>query len=697
MKKVIVIICLLIASQVHSQWQIQHVDPPHDAGSYISGTDIIYTGGHLSTIQKSTNGGLTWTELYLTNTPFSVWSLSFINSMTGYIGGGLTNMYKTTNGGVNFTDVSAGLLYTTVSVKAITSSIVYQTASLKVFKTTNGGANWVEKYNSPSSLIYGLEFINPNTGWIGLSSGEVLKTTNGGDNWATQVGDTMTDVQKIYFINSTTGFVVGRTSKILKTTNAGVNWSYMTVPGSYNLQDIVFTDSVTGFCNAYYQILKSTDAGLNWSLIYDNSDTYLKSIGKVSGSIVATGSTGDCIRSTNNGVNWTIIHDGIDGSLETVHFIDPTTGWAADDYYNVFRTTNGGNNWTRIFNGSNVDYEDIFFFNSNTGWALGNISGDGTFMRSTNGGLNWNEQTISDDDCVDGFFINMLTGWIIGEAPSSSINYTVKKTTNFGFTWDSVGVVSPAPTSIHFTNASTGYTAGDTLTIHKTTTGGTSWSRVFQAPNPGRMEFNSIFFIDPNTGWVCGDSGRVYKTTNAGLNWFAQSSGTMNDLYSVKFGSNVGCIVGENGTRLITINGGSNWTHENLGSARDLNDVWFKEPGTAVVVGDNEYISSRSTLVGIESPTNIGIPISHNLYQNYPNPFNPVTKIKFDIPYQSNSVTKLAIYDITGREVALLANQKLSPGSYEYSFDGVNLSSGIYYYKLQSGEFSETKKMVLIR
>ncbi len=95
--------------------------------------------------------------------------------------------------------------------------------------------------------------------------------------------------------------------------------------------------------------------------------------------------------------------------------------------------------------------------------------------------------------------------------------------------------------------------------------------------------------------------------------------------------------------------------------------------------------------------TNIGteIPEKYNLYQNYPNPFNPTTNIKFDIP--ASSFTSLKVYDINGREIADLVSQNLQAGRYEYSFNAAALSSGIYYFKLNSGEFNQIRKMILLK
>ena len=83
------------------------------------------------------------------------------------------------------------------------------------------------------------------------------------------------------------------------------------------------------------------------------------------------------------------------------------------------------------------------------------------------------------------------------------------------------------------------------------------------------------------------------------------------------------------------------------------------------------------------------------LYQNYPNPFNPSTNIRFNIP--GNSFVTLKVFDILGKEIATLVKEKLYAGEYEVSYTGTNLTSGVYFYKVEAGEFTDIKKMVLIK
>ena len=101
-----------------------------------------------------------------------------------------------------------------------------------------------------------------------------------------------------------------------------------------------------------------------------------------------------------------------------------------------------------------------------------------------------------------------------------------------------------------------------------------------------------------------------------------------------------------------------------------------------------------SQTIGIH-PISTEIPVEYTLQQNYPNPFNPVTNINFSIP--KSGIVKLTVYDASGRETATLFNGRLSAGTYNYDFDASQLASGIYFYKLESDDFTQTKKMVLVK
>ena len=130
-----------------------------------------------------------------------------------------------------------------------------------------------------------------------------------------------------------------------------------------------------------------------------------------------------------------------------------------------------------------------------------------------------------------------------------------------------------------------------------------------------------------------------------------------------------------------------------------LNDTIFIITKKPITVDDTYQFSTNlyDVILDIEDES-----ISNNfeLFQNYPNPFNPTTTIKYQLPTKVKSETanvKLIIYDILGREIATLVNQKQNPGNYEITWDAGNLSSGVYFFAIKYGQFYQAKKMMVVK
>ena len=144
------------------------------------------------------------------------------------------------------------------------------------------------------------------------------------------------------------------------------------------------------------------------------------------------------------------------------------------------------------------------------------------------------------------------------------------------------------------------------------------------------------------------------------------------------------------------------YTYTSPGPLPNLGSTWNEEMGYGKV---NAYNALRYVvLTSVNQHTNY-VSDNFHLSQNYPNPFNPVTVINFELPQailndefgRGSLKVRLIIYDITGREVALLVNKELRAGKHEVKWNAANYPSGVYFYELIAGEFRETKKMLLIR
>ena len=128
------------------------------------------------------------------------------------------------------------------------------------------------------------------------------------------------------------------------------------------------------------------------------------------------------------------------------------------------------------------------------------------------------------------------------------------------------------------------------------------------------------------------------------------------------------------------------------------NGVWYIEHNVLGDITDYNNPLYHQNINGVPLPikgNSNKTPSDYNLYQNFPNPFNPVTSICFDVP--TKSFTKLIVYDILGKEVNVLIDDEMNPGTYKITWDGSNFSSGTYFYRFESGNFVSIKKLTLIK
>lgn len=149
--------------------------------------------------------------------------------------------------------------------------------------------------------------------------------------------------------------------------------------------------------------------------------------------------------------------------------------------------------------------------------------------------------------------------------------------------------------------------------------------------------------------------------------------------------------------------------HFGFGNATVIDSLFIRWPRGLVQVYTNVAVDKfykaiegqglTEIIIGIRK-TGSSVPQTFNLYQNYPNPFNPATKIKFDIPavrLQNAVPVQIKIYNILGKEIAVLINKQMQPGSYEVDWDASDYPSGVYFYTLKAGDFIQSKKMIFIK
>jgi photosystem II stability/assembly factor-like uncharacterized protein len=389
---------------------------------------------------------------------------------------------------------------------------------------------------------------------------------------------------------------------------------------------------------------------------------------------------------------WFRLHPDTAHYFTAIEFIGTDTGYAGTSAGTIQKTTNSGLSWSTQNSGSNQWIQEIHFINPNTGFYTGS---QGRVFKTLNGGANWNPAGDLNTELFSVIFVNSFTGYVTGNQGA------IFRTSDGGSSWlPQNSNTTEVLFSIFMLNPNTGYITGSFGKILRTTNGGINW--IFQNSNVFNL-LRSVYFIDLNTGYITGDN-KVLKTTNSGLIWTTSTfSQHLMDIYFVS--SNLGFAVGYDGTIINTTNGGGSWSLQNSGVSCPLLRICFSNASTGFAVGGE--FESFGVILKTTSGGTIGIkPISNEvpdefkLSQNYPNPFNPKTIISFSIPPVGNGrdrSVQLLVFDILGREVTTLVNEQLQPGTYEVDFDGGNFASGIYYYKLISGDYTDTKKLILIK
>ncbi|MCC7159284.1 MAG: SBBP repeat-containing protein, partial [Ignavibacteria bacterium] len=206
--------------------------------------------------------------------------------------------------------------------------------------------------------------------------------------------------------------------------------------------------------------------------------------------------------------------------------------------------------------------------------------------------------------------------------------------------------------------------------------------------------------------WVSKYNGARSYLGRFGLSMLAVDS--FGDPYVSALSKGSGVTVGY-ATIKYNTSGVQDWvqTYYGLGDTAVVFSIAVDGSANVYVTGSSAGIGTGGDYTTIKYSQSIGIqiisteiPHSFSLSQNYPNPFNPVTKIRFDVPLVRNGHDRslqVIIYNMLGREVAVLVNEQLKPGTYEADWNASNYPSGVYFYTLRTDGFTETKKMILIK
>jgi photosystem II stability/assembly factor-like uncharacterized protein len=706
--------------------------------------DIIYLGAACGGVWKTTNGGQNWIpksdfEISLSSGAIAIDQSNpdIIYYGTGeatyftysYFGAGVL---KSTNGGDNWVNYRNGLpantYFSRLVIKPGNPNFLYGALGTSgLYKSTDAGQNWSQVITGRCDDIV----FSPDGNkafCIGQGSGYCI-SADGGNTFTQYSPFSLGARNQIAICNNLPNVIYvatysGITASVYKSTNSGLN---------FNLLQNNFTGANQGWYDFYIYVspldpdcaylglvdIWRTIDGSTFTKITNTSagpvhvDHHNMDFNPVNPDKIICATDGGVYYSTNRGTNWI----NLNSTLTLTQFYrlasDPTNashilGGTQD---NGVQRTIGTPDWNVLIFGG--DGGDVCFHSKDSRYIITENQFD-RLKRSVDGGLTWNTDTLG------------LTGtgaWlgpIISHPDSAGIFYTARqqvfKSSDYGAFWfpyssGTSGIIEEL--AISKSNPLILYASSNNY-IYRSSNGGQRFiNKANSLPSRDITSIN-IHPDSPNVVLITysGFGGsHVYKTTNDGDKWNDVSgnlpNAPVNDGMFYYPGSSTGTIIAATDVGVFIANNyGNVWSELANGLPNTVTmhlDYNSSQNKLRVATHGRGVWEFSGSIIGITN-LNTLVPESYYLYQNYPNPFNPNTKIKFDIPEtvkpkggRKTLNVKLIILDIIGREISTLVNETLKPGSYEVTFDGSNLPSGIYFYKLTAGSFTETKKMLMIK
>ncbi|MCX6156999.1 MAG: T9SS type A sorting domain-containing protein [Ignavibacteriae bacterium] len=389
--------------------------------------------------------------------------------------------------------------------------------------------------------------------------------------------------------------------------------------------------------------------------------------------------SGVMLKTENCSAQWTQMSSGM-GNIQDVYALTASgTNIVAGTWGSgVYRSADNGSNWIQTA----LNTQSVYCLASSGNYVYAGTDSTGLFV-SSNNGISWTQNGFvgMSVECLAANGNTVFAGtWQNG----------VYISTNNGLNWTQTSLYTRTIWSITVSGNNV-YAGTNNNGVYVSTNNGATWTQ----SSLNTITVWSLAMIGTNL-FAGIQTGGIYLSTNNGSTW-SQTAMNNQTVYAL-------CVNGTNlfaGTELngvfLTTNNGTSWLDKNQGfaPAPDIGSLLIANNYVfAGTYGRSAWRRTYTEAIGIKQISET-VPSTYSLKQNYPNPFNPTTNIKFDLV--KNSFVNLTILDVSGREIETLVNEKLGTGTYEVNFNASKYPSGTYFYKLETDNFSGTKKMILLK
>jgi len=675
---------------------------------------MLFAGTNGGGVYRSTDGGASWMQVNhgLTEPYIETFAVSGSKLFVGTTY--FTGVFLSTDSGATWATVNSGMHGSRVEALAISDSHMFAGTAYYggLFHSTNGGTSWTQvDSNLFDSDIRALAFASV----AAQKDGKTLfAATGNGVNVSTDCGETWRQANSgllgavsVFAVDETGGtnvFAGTWRGGVFRTTNDGATWAAVNAglptfsldTTEYYTVSTLALNGQTLFAGTLGRgIYRSTDNGESWSEVNNGlTDSTVQALLVAGSNVLAGTDVGGVFLSTDNGASWAQTNSGLHQVPITDLAVSGGTLFAGAFRGGVFRSTDIGTSWIQVNSGLASPGVNAIIVTPVTGQQTDATVFAGTYyglFRSTNSGMAWTRA----DSGLPSLSIGALA--VSAEAGCTNIYAGTSsgafRSTDNGSSWKDISpVLNVAVTAFAVNNANlfAGTVKGR---VYLSTNCGNSWSDSYSglsAPNgiEALVAYDTVLFT--------GTSGCTQRSTNNGASWEEGSY----DAYDFQDFAVCGTTIfagSWNSSVFFSTNNGILWRDARTGLKKTQVNA-LAVLGSNLFAGTTAYGVWRrpiAEMITSVEPNPRELPTEFCLVQNYPNPFNPKTVVSCRLPVAS--WVRLGVYDVLGREVAVLLDEHKAPGLHQVEFDGTKLSSGIYICRMTAGDYVESKRMLLMK
>lgn len=646
-------------------------------------------------------------------------------------------LFRSTDNGSQWTSISQAIGHFSVfSLAGDGAGTVFVGTKRSIYKTTDAGKTWRLSAQGLPFLTDVNDITLEGSGrvWIAYARQGIFRSLDNGENWSAANGGLPEDrsIQQIQHVQGDVLIAADSKYGIFRSTDGGENWAPANdgfSVGSSAQSIITGADGIVWIATYGEGIFRSADQGATWQKTTGTpADPYVFSLAVNSSGHLFAVTNSDLYRSVNGGADWSKMTTGaVGGNLRCINCEPDDTIWIGTAASGIGRSIDGGNSWSFFTSGLTATHVPSLTRDAH-GTLYAAVLQMGLF-KSSDDGRSWTKVPVDDQVFDDGILqVKSIPsgGLMVSSFPKGVfVSRDYSQWDAFGAGPETINLVKLAASDLYF------YAGAQNGKLFRSPSTAGEWGEIGTTINA-----SYLYSLDArgNEVYICTNKG-VFHSKDHGETWQSVNiDGSTSEYYfSVVFHPNGDVFIGGNRGVYRSSDGGVTWSagsglpsgnvlavhsdgtlfaasYQSAYFSRDLGSNWQQVAAGAenieinsLVVGNNDLLFAGTRGLGVyrvelPQPTAVvgEVAVSEcSLAPNFPNPFNSSTTFSFSLT--EPTFVRLTLFNLRGEQQATVAAQLLDAGQHSITWDAGVLPSGVYLYRLEAGEFVQSRKLIYMR